>query len=52
MFGFRLSMESEEASFMPIFLKRAYEKSKADDGKRILVERLWPGTEKRGCENR
>jgi uncharacterized protein YeaO (DUF488 family) len=42
MFGFRLNMESEEASFMPIFLKRAYEKSKADDGKRILVERLWP----------
>jgi len=27
---------------MPIFLKRAYKKSKADDGKRILVERLWP----------
>jgi uncharacterized protein YeaO (DUF488 family) len=27
---------------MPIFLKRAYEKSAAEDGKRILVERLWP----------
>ena len=27
---------------MPILLKRAYEKAKAEDGKRILVERLWP----------
>ena len=27
---------------MPIFLKRAYEKSATQDGKRILVERLWP----------
>ena len=27
---------------MPILLKRAYEKPSADDGKRILVERLWP----------
>jgi uncharacterized protein YeaO (DUF488 family) len=27
---------------MPIFLKRAYEKPSAEDGKRILVERLWP----------
>jgi uncharacterized protein YeaO (DUF488 family) len=27
---------------MPILLKRAYEKPKAEDGKRILVERLWP----------
>ena len=27
---------------MPIFLKRAYEKSATEDGKRILVERLWP----------
>src|SRR6187401_503473 len=25
-----------------IHLKRAYEKSSADDGERILVERLWP----------
>ncbi len=28
--------------FVPIFLKRAYEKPSGDDGKRILVERLWP----------
>ncbi len=27
---------------MPITLKRAYEKPSATDGKRILVERLWP----------
>ncbi len=27
---------------MPIFLKRAYEKPSSEDGKRILVERLWP----------
>ena len=27
---------------MPILLKRAYEKTTAEDGKRILVERLWP----------
>ena len=27
---------------MPIRLKRAYEKSSLADGKRILVERLWP----------
>ncbi len=27
---------------MPILLKRAYEKPSSDDGKRILVERLWP----------
>ena len=27
---------------MPILLKRAYEKPCAEDGKRILVERLWP----------
>ncbi len=27
---------------MPIFLKRAYEEASSDDGKRILVERLWP----------
>ncbi|HEX9261928.1 MAG TPA: DUF488 family protein [Candidatus Bathyarchaeia archaeon] len=27
---------------MPIFLKRAYEKAASEDGKRILVERLWP----------
>ena len=27
---------------MPIFLKRAYQKSATEDGKRILVERLWP----------
>jgi len=27
---------------MPILLKRVYEKSAAGDGKRILVERLWP----------
>ncbi|MDR1991905.1 MAG: DUF488 family protein [Nitrososphaerota archaeon] len=27
---------------MTIFLKRAYEKSSPADGKRILVERLWP----------
>ena len=27
---------------MPILLKRAYEKPSAEDGKRILVERLWP----------
>ena len=27
---------------MTIFLKRAYEKPNAEDGKRILVERLWP----------
>jgi len=27
---------------MPIFLKRAYEKPSPDDGKRVLVERLWP----------
>jgi len=27
---------------MPILLKRVYEKPAADDGKRILVERLWP----------
>jgi uncharacterized protein YeaO (DUF488 family) len=27
---------------MPILLKRAYEKAEAEDGKRILVERLWP----------
>ena len=27
---------------MPIFLKRAYEKPMAEDGERILVERLWP----------
>jgi len=27
---------------MPIFLKRAYEKAVPEDGKRILVERLWP----------
>ena len=27
---------------MPIFLKRVYEKPTAEDGKRILVDRLWP----------
>jgi uncharacterized protein YeaO (DUF488 family) len=27
---------------VPILLKRAYEKPSAGDGKRILVERLWP----------
>lgn len=27
---------------MPIKLKRAYEKPSTGDGKRILVERLWP----------
>ena len=27
---------------MPIFLKRAYQKVAAEDGERILVERLWP----------
>ena len=27
---------------MTIFLKRVYEKPSAEDGKRILVERLWP----------
>jgi uncharacterized protein YeaO (DUF488 family) len=27
---------------MPIFLKRVYETPDAEDGKRILVERLWP----------
>ena len=27
---------------MPILLKRAYVKPNVDDGKRILVERLWP----------
>ena len=27
---------------MPIILKRAYEKAAPEDGKRILVERLWP----------
>ncbi len=27
---------------MPIFLKRAYNKASPEDGKRILVERLWP----------
>lgn len=27
---------------MTILLKRAYEKPTAEDGKRILVERLWP----------
>jgi len=27
---------------MPILLKRAYEKAAPEDGKRILVERLWP----------
>jgi uncharacterized protein YeaO (DUF488 family) len=27
---------------MTILLKRAYEKPDPDDGKRILVERLWP----------
>jgi uncharacterized protein YeaO (DUF488 family) len=27
---------------MPILLKRAYEKPAPEDGKRILVERLWP----------
>ncbi len=27
---------------MPILLKRAYEKATPEDGKRVLVERLWP----------
>ena len=27
---------------MPILLKRVYQKPTAEDGKRILVERLWP----------
>ena len=27
---------------LPIFLKRAYEAPSVEDGKRILVERLWP----------
>lgn len=27
---------------MPIQLRRVYEKPSADEGKRILVERLWP----------
>jgi uncharacterized protein YeaO (DUF488 family) len=27
---------------MPISLKRVYEKASPEDGKRILVERLWP----------
>jgi uncharacterized protein YeaO (DUF488 family) len=27
---------------MPIVLKRAYEKPSPEDGKRVLVERLWP----------
>jgi len=27
---------------MPISLKRVYEKASAEDGKRILVDRLWP----------
>jgi len=27
---------------VPILLKRAYEKPESEDGKRILVERLWP----------
>ncbi len=27
---------------MAIFLKRVYEKPASEDGKRILVERLWP----------
>ncbi len=33
---------------MPIFLKRAYEKPSVEDGKRILVERLWPRGLKKG----
>ncbi len=28
--------------FMPILLKRVYEKPSPEDGKRVLVERLWP----------
>jgi uncharacterized protein YeaO (DUF488 family) len=27
---------------LPISLKRVYEKASPDDGKRILVDRLWP----------
>ena len=27
---------------MPILLKRAYDKPAPEDGKRVLVERLWP----------
>ncbi len=34
--------------FMPILLKRAYEKPSVEDGKRILVERLWPRGLKKG----
>jgi hypothetical protein len=32
----------ERSLFMTIKLKRAYEKPFAQDGKRILVDRLWP----------
>lgn len=28
--------------FMPILLKRVYEKPSPEDGNRVLVERLWP----------
>jgi uncharacterized protein YeaO (DUF488 family) len=37
-----LRVKEMDVWFMPIFLKRAYEKSATEDGKRILVERLWP----------
>ncbi len=41
-------MEGDKAT---VFLKRAYEKPTAEDGKRILVERLWPrGLKKEDAE--
>jgi uncharacterized protein YeaO (DUF488 family) len=33
---------TKEAAAANIKLKRAYDRSRADDGKRILIDRLWP----------
>ena len=37
-----MGIRQRGVSCVPIFLKRVYEKPTAEDGKRILVERLWP----------
>ena len=37
-----MRIKETDVRSMPIFLKRVYEKPSPEDGKRLLVERLWP----------
>jgi uncharacterized protein YeaO (DUF488 family)/predicted RNA-binding Zn-ribbon protein involved in translation (DUF1610 family) len=38
----RNARQVKGVDFMPIVLKRVYDRAEASDGKRILVDRLWP----------